>query len=289
MISSSKNHPTAHVVQCRARIVSNERIAKETYRLRCVAPEIARSILPGQFVMARIPSLSDPLIGRPFALYDTHHDKSGNPWALEIVYLVAGKMTTCLARLDAGDSIDLWGPLGRGFIIRSVKHLIMVAGGIGQTPFLSLAQSYLGRRASEAEFDSGGMWPRITLCYGARSADRLAGLEDFAQLGIELRIATDDGSAGLHGPVTMQLADVLKLGTAGVHVACCGPEPMMSAVAQICAAASVSCEVSLETPMACGIGICFSCVARIRDEQGNWDYRRTCVEGPVFDSASVVW
>jgi dihydroorotate dehydrogenase electron transfer subunit len=73
------------------------------------------------------------------------------------------------------------------------------------------------------------------------------------------------------------------------RIACCGPEPMMQAVAKIAAAANVPCEVSLETPMACGVGICFTCVAKVRQESGGWDYKRTCVEGPVFDAELVEW
>lgn len=74
-----------------------------------------------------------------------------------------------------------------------------------------------------------------------------------------------------------------------MHVACCGPEPMMAAVAGWCSARDVGCSVSLEEPMACGVGICFTCVARVRDAAGGWDYRRTCVEGPVFPASSIVW
>jgi dihydroorotate dehydrogenase electron transfer subunit len=122
-----------------------------------------------------------------------------------------------------------------------------------------------------------------------RSADLLAGVEDFKRLGVDVRIATDDGSLGHHGLVTDVLMQVLAESDEECHVVCCGPEPMMEAVAKVTAAAQVPCRVSLETPMACGIGICFTCVAKVRDESGEWDYKRTCVDGPVFDVELIEW
>jgi dihydroorotate dehydrogenase electron transfer subunit len=127
----------------------------------------------------------------------------------------------------------------------------------------------------------------VTLCFGARSAEYLAGVADFERLGVEVRISTDDGTRGHHGRVTEILQQVMAEDPQGLRIVCCGPEPMMAAVAPIAAQKQVPCQVSLETPMACGIGICFSCVARVRDDQGEWDYRRTCVEGPVFDAHRI--
>ena len=108
-------------------------------------------------------------------------------------------------------------------------------------------------------------------------------------MGVDVRLSTDDGSQGHHGPVTDLLRQVLRESQSVTRIVCCGPEPMMEAVAGIAAEAGTPCQVSLETPMACGIGICFTCVARIRDAEGEWDYKRTCVEGPVFDSRQIVW
>jgi dihydroorotate dehydrogenase electron transfer subunit len=164
----------------------------------------------------------------------------------------------------------------------------MVAGGIGQTPFLALAREHLGERPFGDPARVVKAVPRVTLCYGARSRDYLAGVDDFERVGVEVLTSTDDGSAGHHGLVTELAESVLKE-SPGAKVVTCGPEPMMAAVARLCAACGVACQVSLETPMACGVGICFSCVAKVRDEDGGWDYRRTCVEGPVFDAARIAW
>jgi dihydroorotate dehydrogenase electron transfer subunit len=265
----------------------NVRLARDTYRVRFDCPEIARRIVPGQFVMMRLPGTSDPLLGRPLALYDTVIDSGGEPVGLDIVYLVVGKFTVRLAQARPGQPLEVWGPLGNGFSPRPAEHLVMVAGGIGQTPFLALAREQSDRRTYGEPARRPAIASRITLCYGARSADYLAGLADFEALGVRVLVSTDDGSAGHHGLVTELLREALAPSQPASRIVCCGPEPMMHAVAEIAQAAAIPCEVSLETPMACGIGICFSCVARVRDAAGGWDYRRTCVEGPVFDAAKI--
>jgi dihydroorotate dehydrogenase electron transfer subunit len=165
----------------------------------------------------------------------------------------------------------------------------MVAGGIGQTPFLALAQEALGNKKYGDPPRTVSPAAQITFCYGARTAGYFAGVEDFERLGIDIRLATDDGSRGHHGLVTDLLKAVLAENRANPRIVCCGPEAMMEAVAEIAHQARVPCQVSLETPMACGVGICFTCVAKIRQENGDWDYKRTCVDGPVFDAEAIEW
>ena len=268
-------------------IEENVRLARDTYRVRFRCPEIARRIVPGQFIMLRLAGSGDPLLARPLALYDVVSDATGRPDGLDIVYLVVGKLTGRLARLLPREQLEVWGPLGNGFPPLAAQHLLMVAGGIGQTPFLALAREFAGTARYGDPPRSVPPAERITLCYGARSADYLAGIDDFRRLGVDVRVSTDDGTAGHHGLVTELLRQVLGDSTTGCRVVCCGPEPMMHAVAEITAKLNVPCQVSLETPMACGIGICFSCVTRVRDDQGGWDYRRTCVEGPIFDARLI--
>ncbi len=271
-------------------VTYNEQIAQDTYRLRFRCPEIARQITPGQFLMIRLANWDDPLIGRPLALYDTHPGADGEPESIDVVYLVGGKMTRRLARFEAGQLIDVWGPLGNGFPPQSASHLIMVAGGIGQTPFVALAKEHLGlRKYGDPERTVEGV-DRVTMCFGARTKTLLGGEDDFRQVGVDLRISTDDGSAGHHGLVTDVLRNVLDEDSEQSRcIVCCGPEPMMEAVAHLAQEYDVPTQVSLETPMACGIGICFSCVAMVRDESGEYDYRRTCVEGPVFSAERIRW
>ena len=282
-----------HCVQTAAPILENRPLAKDTYLVRFAAPEIARRITPGQFVMLRLAGCNDPLIGRPLALYDTYGPE-GKPDSLSVVYLVKGKLSTRLAQAVAGQVLDVWGPLGNGFASQAIDHLVLVAGGIGQTPFLAVAQEALGQRRYGNSSERASGWARrVTFCYGARSADYLTSIEDFERLGVQVKIATDDGSRGHHGLVTDVVRQVVDQTTPtdrkAARILCCGPEPMMESVAQLAAGAGVACQVSLETPMACGIGICFTCVAKVRDERGEWDYKRTCVEGPVFDAAKIEW
>lgn len=280
-------------IQTSAAVVENVQLASGTYRIRLHAPELARRVSPGQFLMLRLAGGTDPLLGRPLALYDTWLGLDGAPAGVDVVYLVVGRMTARLAQVTAGDAIEAWGPLGNGFSTEPVEHLVMVAGGIGQTPFLALGREALGGR----QYGDARRRPlrasRTTLCYGVRSAEMLAGVDDFQATGIEVRVSSDDGSVGRRGLVTEGLAELLEQEadkSAGqVRIACCGPERMMEAVARLADRHGVACEVSLETPMACGIGICFSCVVKVRQPDGEWDYKRTCVEGPVFAAEKIEW
>jgi dihydroorotate dehydrogenase electron transfer subunit len=228
-------------------------------------------------------------------------DQNGQPVAVSVVYTVKGKFTQALSKCTAGEWVELWGPLGNGFSTKPTDHLILVAGGVGQTPMLTLASAALGKSSYGSPSQSNGYAKKVTLCYGARTKEYLAGVADFEKACTEVRIATDDGSQGHPGRVTdllRSLLDTEKLGHESVQnastvlrvrIACCGPEPMMEAVSKIALEYSVPCELSLETPMACGIGICFTCVAKIKQADGEWDYQRTCIEGPVFDSERIVW
>ncbi len=270
-------------------VLQRRQLARDTHLVRLECPEIAAQITPGQFIMVRIPDSAEPLLGRAFALYDVIHDKRSTAACIDIVFFVIGKITRRLASVGVGERLEIWGPLGNGFVPTTAEHLIMVAGGIGQTPFLALAKECLGVQAYGIPGRQVQQSKRVSLCYGVRSADLLTGITDFREYGVDVRIATDDGSAGRHGLVSELLADVLTDSENSKRVVCCGPEPMMATIATLCAKHQVACEVSLETPMACGMGICFSCVTQVRDDSGQWDYQRTCVDGPVFDATKIVW
>ena len=276
--------------QHRVSVAENVCLARDTYRVRFECPEMASQIRPGQFLMIRLTDRDDPLLARPFALYDTVLDAQGVPLGIDVVYLVIGKMTSRLAQCQPGDKLEVWGPLGNGFSADPAEHLILVAGGIGQTPFLALGRQFLGGRTYGQQPNQVQTPSTVTLCYGVRTQELLAGADDFRACGIDLRISSDDGSVGHHGLVTELLEKALTETPANAtRIACCGPEPMMEAVAAVAQKHGVHCEVSLETPMACGIGICFSCVVKTEQPDGDWDYKRTCVDGPVFDAKKIVW
>jgi dihydroorotate dehydrogenase electron transfer subunit len=274
----------ASFLQIRAPVLANTRLALHTYSIRLAAPEVARIIRPGQFVMLRLPGTSDPLLGRPFAFYDTVVGERNKPVALDVVYLVVGKMTGRLATLATGDCVDVWGPLGNGFPrLEGVEHVALVAGGIGQTPFLAYVRELLGQRGYGSEPPRCAA-RRVSFYYGVRTAELAACVDDFRSAKADVHLASDDGSLGFHGFVTQ----LLETGERPQEIVGCGPEPMMKALAALAARWGVRCHLSLETPMACGLGICFSCVTRVHTADG-WDYRRVCVDGPVFNASRLAW
>lgn len=274
----------------RARVVAHARVAADTWRIRLHCPEIAPRALPGQFAMLRIPDRHDPLLARPLAFYDVAGtDVHSPPVHADFVYLRHGKFTTALTALRPGDEVAIWGPLGNGFDPPAVDRLLLVAGGIGQTALLALARERAGRRRYGLPGRTAPVAREVTFLWGARDATCFGDVDDFHAAGCDVHLATLDGSAGHRGTVVDLMDAVLGQVSGSIHVASCGPEPMLAAVARWCRPRGIGCSVSLEEPMACGIGICFTCVARIRDADGDWDYRRTCLEGPVFPADKVVW
>jgi dihydroorotate dehydrogenase electron transfer subunit len=164
-----------------------------------------------------------------------------------------------------------------------LDHVGLVAGGIGQTPFLAHVRELLGTRGYGGRPARRGA-AKVSLYYGVRSADLAAGVDDFRAAGADVYLASDDGSLGHRGYVTA----LLEKHGRPQHLVGCGPEPMLRVLARLAERWGVPCHVSLETPMACGVGICFSCVTRVRTTDG-WDYRRVCVDGPVFDATGLIW
>jgi dihydroorotate dehydrogenase electron transfer subunit len=303
-------------------ILENVAIARDTFRLRLGDAEMARALRAGQFVMIRPgpEGATDPLLGRALALYDVAYDAIGTPSAFDVVYLVIGRGTTALSLRRPGERLAVLGPLGNGFGPPPTGPVVFVAGGIGQTPFLALGRSWLQaagpyrgdfapvtakkgpapdtavqkqnggiERETDAVAGPGPCTAPVTLLYGVRTAALLAGVDDFRRAGIAVELATDDGTAGHHGFVTELLARRLARGERPAKVVGCGPPAMLATLAKLVAAHRIACDVSLESQMACGFGACFSCVAPIRQDDGSFDLRRVCVEGPVVPADRVDW
>ena len=242
------------------------------------APGIARSARPGQFVMLKPSAGFEPLLRRPFSIFEVLRDGDGHPNGISVLSKKVGISTTQLFEVEEGDEVACLGPLGKPFsLVSPPTDAWMVAGGVGLAPFATLAEALAPRGV------------RVSLFYGGRSADDLFYLELFESLGVSLVLATEDGSRGEHGRVTVPLARALESSPSPVAIFACGPEPMLAAVARLAATHRVPCEVSVERVMGCGMGGCYSCVIPVRGADGRPHFVRSCTSGPVFDAASIVW
>ena len=267
-----------------AAVIENRRLSADYNVLSLAAPEIAAAARPGQFVMIKAsggPLTTAPLLRRPFSIFEILRDASGTPAGISIFNKRVGAGTTLLSRADAGATLWTLGPLGRPFEpVDPPAEAWMVAGGVGLAPFVTLAEALAARGT------------RATLFYGARRAEDLYCADLFHARGVAVVLATEDGSAGVKGRITVPLESALRERPLGspVKLFVCGPTPMMRACAQLAATHGRACDVSLEQVMGCGLGGCYSCVVPARAGAGAAPHHtRTCIEGPVFDAQRVVW
>jgi dihydroorotate dehydrogenase electron transfer subunit len=266
----------------RARVLAKREVAPRHFALTLSNNELASTARAGQFIHVlphsredeRDESWSfDPLLRRAFSIMDAQGDE------FEVLFRVEGRGTRSLARAEVGEYLDILGPLGNGFsLAQATKSAILVGGGVGVPPMVFTARS-LHERGIEAR-----------MLLGARSAADVLCENRFTSL----QIATDDGSRGHHGRVGDLLEQALERGLPDAVFAC-GPYPMLRAIARICEARKVNCEVSLEENMPCGIGVCNGCVVPMRaseqvlegDDYGR--FRRICVHGPACDARDIDW
>jgi dihydroorotate dehydrogenase electron transfer subunit len=285
-----------------ARTRSNSLLCAEHYRLTLEVDGFPIA-LPGQFVQILCANPMQPehpgptFIRRPFSIGGLR--RCGETCDFDIYHRVVGPGTRWLEQLSPEDPVDILGPLGQPFpIVHDRSIALLVGGGIGLPPLIWLAEA----------LQSAGK--RTIAFIGARSAEQIPltrvpgvpiealtpapALQEFAQFGAPIILATNDGSLGSHGYIPDTLAQYLQahpdLANQAV-VYTCGPEPMMRAVAPICEERGIRCFVCLERVMACGMGTCQSCVVPVRDAAAvdGWRYRLCCTDGPVFESRTVLW
>ncbi|MFQ3581093.1 MAG: dihydroorotate dehydrogenase electron transfer subunit [Chloracidobacterium sp.] len=243
---------------------------------------------PGQFAMLKPAGALEPLWRRAMAIYrvraTTQAAVSGSQ--LEFMYQVFGRGTQSLQRLHAGDAVRALLPLGKAFDTAPVavggREALLVAGGVGSAALLALAERLKREQVPTRLF------------LGGRSRVDLIGLEDFTALGVPVHVATNDGSQGVTGFVTVPFERFLREHQADVRagkfvVYACGPHPMLARVAALTAGACLLTYVSVEERMACGFGVCVGCVVAVQSQAGDGDYRRACVEGPVFRADELNW
>jgi dihydroorotate dehydrogenase electron transfer subunit len=267
-----------------AEVISNRRLSEDYNVLTLAAPGIGEQTLPGQFVMVKAASPCDSLLRRPFSVFEVVRE-GGRIGAISIFNKRAGRNTRALYGLELGARVACLGPLGKPFTVKRSTHAWMVAGGVGLAPFATLA---------EALTTAG---TPTTLFYGARTGRELFYLDFFERLGVTLVLATEDGSRGAKGRVTGPLERALSVAhsQAGpapaddVMIYACGPEPMLAAVAKLALRFGQPSEVSVERVMGCGLGGCYSCVVPVRNGSAHAHFVRSCISGPVFSGAEVVW
>ncbi len=255
--------------QIKAEIIENKSLAKGFYKMLLKSAYLEKNSAPGQFVEVRCSEGHEVLLRRPFGV---HRISDGG---IEVLYEVIGKGTEGLSARKKGASLDIIGPLGKGFEFSAgKKSALIVAGGVGVAPLLCLAEEMASKRIK----------PYVLI--GAKTGSHILCEKEFKKSGSFVLVSTEDGSKGLKGLVTGCLTSLLstinyKLST----IYACGSYPMLKAVARIAEDRGIPCQVSLEERMACGVGVCLGCPVKVK----SGGYKMVCKDGPVFDAKDIVW
>jgi len=244
-------------------VTENITLQKGVFLIKVKAPEIAARIKPSQFCNLKVSQSVYPLLRRPFSVCDVIDDE------LQFMIQIQGEGTELLSKKEVGDRIDLIGPLGNGFNLEGdYKTAIIIAGGIGAAPF-----PYLNKMLKDKKnilSISGGRTKEYVIKYGMDN----------------LLVATDDGSEGFHGNVVQLFEEQVKnFNKEEIKVFSCGPTPMLRSLSKFCLENEIECELSTESAMACGFGICMGCP--VDSANGN-EYKLICKDGPVFNARDIV-
>ena len=258
-------YTAAMPVDVAAEVIANRPLSADYNVLTLRAPEIARAAAPGQFVMVKAGTAQDPLLRRPFSVFEILRDQAGVISGLSLLNKRIGPSTSLVYSAMPGQRVACLGPLGRAFsLVDAPVEAWMVAGGVGLAPFVTLAEALRARGVG------------CTLFYGARRAQELFCLDLFRSLGVDLTLTTEDGSLGERGRVVAPLEQRLaaRAANAPVMIYACGPERMLAATATIAMRHNRPSQVSVERLMGCGLGGCYSCVVPMRGEDGAFHHVR---------------
>jgi dihydroorotate dehydrogenase electron transfer subunit len=247
-------------------VISNEKLSPCFWRMRFDAPPVQEAARPGQFVHLRVNAGLEPFFRRPFSVYRAQK-------YTEIFYEVVGPGTKLLSGKKKGDLVDVLGPVGKPFELpgERVKQVVMVAGGVGVAPFLILTDVLKVRKLD------------LVLFYGGRTEGHVYPMKEFMANGVDVRVATEDGSVGTKGRVTKLFRD-LDWDPQTTVLYTCGPRPMLAAVRDFARARRVPGQAACEEVMACALGACLGC--SIRTTKG---YKTVCYDGPVFDLQELIF
>lgn len=261
--------------QKKVRILHHIEVGPGYFRMGLAFPELAMIARPGQFVMVRLPDGYIPLLRRPFSVH-SRLVEGAEVCGFEVLYKVVGQGTQAMSGLKAGDLLDVLGPLGNGFSCPDgIRHVFLVAGGVGVACLCCLALFLKEHKGVRPTVFLGGRTAADILCQGA-----------FESMGAEVRITTEDGSLGEKGVITSMVEQAININGKPDMIYACGPTGMLKAISDIACTHEVLCQISLETVMACGLGVCLGCAVPKAD--GSGAYLHACTDGPVFDSRAVV-
>jgi dihydroorotate dehydrogenase electron transfer subunit len=263
-----------------AEVIRNTRLSSDYNVLALAAPDIGAAAAPGQFVMVKPSRGCDPLLRRPFSVFEVLRGRADRIDGISLLNKRIGPTTAQIYDAQPGQRIACLGPLGRSFtVVEPPTHAWMIAGGVGLAPFAALGEALRARGVP------------TTLFYGARRAAELFYLDFFRALEIELVLTTEDGSHAERGrialPLERRLASLER--AQPVMLYACGPEGMLAACASLAARFSRPCQVSVERVMGCGLGGCYSCVVPMRADDGRFHHVRSCLAGPVLQADRILW
>jgi dihydroorotate dehydrogenase electron transfer subunit len=261
-------------VQVRGTVLTVRRV-DAYYAMTIVAPGIAARFRPGQFVTLAVggPATS-MLLRRSFSIHDVRPDHGGT---VEFVFSAEGPGTGWLAERRSRDVVDITGPLGRPFPVpRDPASCLLVGGGYGSAPLFSLAARLRERRCT------------VDFLLGAATGERVFGALTARRTGRTATITTEDGSLGARGVVTDMMGQIIHEARTDVIYAC-GPMPMLRQVTSLARRYDIPVQVAVEELMACGIGVCMTCVLPVVGTDGITRMVRSCTDGPIFRGEQVRW
>ncbi len=249
---------------CQTKILENKQLAEKYWKLSFLCPDIAKAAKPGTFIEVYFRN-SVKLFPRPFSIANATDD------AVELIYKVVGTQTEKMTHWKAGEKKEILGPLGNTFTIEdNIKTHILVGGGVGLAPMVFLSKE-LERQHANYVFFSGGRNDK----------------EFFPNLGDKVYISTDDGSRGFHGNVVQNLKKKIRYFPKPSVIYACGPEKMSEAVNEFAKKQQIPTQISMETLMACGMGLCQGCAIKIYDKTGKDKISLVCTDGPVFKGEDI--
>ena len=262
------------VSQSQCEVISNKRVGAY-HHITLAAPTIAEHARPGNFVAISVGDMrSSMLLRRSFAIYQTV-PRGPFGGTLEIIVAPHGPGSTWITQREPHEKLDVVGPLGNAFKIpKDPVRALLVGGGYGSAPLFSLAETLRQKNS------------RVEMAIGASSAERIFAPVEGKRSVHSLMIATEDGSLGSKGRVT----DLFDNSLSAIDIVyACGPMSMLKALTEIGRKTGVLVQCAVEESMACGVGLCMTCVLPVQDSDGVIKMLRSCIEGPIFDGAAVQW